>query len=106
MMGAALSAFDSEVLDVQLFEGGTNKSWLPFITMQDKDEPAAEPAAETATEDAEEAQKKREREAAVAEILKNKEAAEAEAAKAAAEAQGEKTVGTMQTNIKENERRL
>ena len=53
MMGAALSAFDSEVLDVQLFEGGTNKSWLPFITMQDKDEPAAEPAAETATEDAE-----------------------------------------------------
>ena len=104
-----MSAFDSEVLDVQLFEGGTNKSWLPFINMQDKNEPAADPAAEKkAASDTESAEKKKAREAAVAEILKNKEAAEARAAEAEAafSPDSPKTVGTMQTNIKENERRL
>ena len=40
-IGAALAAFDSEVLDVQLFEAGTDKSWLPLVNMQDKSEPAA-----------------------------------------------------------------
>ena len=85
-----MAAFDSEVLDVQLFEGGTNKSWLPFVSMLDKDEPAAEPAAEQKVDAEaeaaakEQAEKDKAREAEVAEIMRNKEAKEA-ADKAAAE---------------------
>ena len=38
--GAVLSAINSDVLDVQLFEG--KNSWLPFINKQDKTEPVVE----------------------------------------------------------------